>query len=92
MKMAFVAEKLTGTPRKILELVVEALTLAFAAIVMVYGGIAITKLTMTQVTAALQIPMGYVYLIIPISGVLIIYFCIINMIDICKTDYSKKGE
>ncbi|MGN0298666.1 MAG: TRAP transporter small permease [Lachnospiraceae bacterium] len=92
MRMAFLADKVKGTPKKILELVVELFTFAFAGIVMVYGGVTITKLTMTQVTAALQIPMGYVYLVIPVSGVLIMYFCIVNMIDIWKTDYSRKEE
>ena len=48
---------------------------------MVYGGIEITKLTMTQVTASLQVPMGYVYAILPASGMLIVYFSFVNLLD-----------
>ena len=46
MRMGFLADKLTGPARKVLELCIDALTFALAAVVLVYGGISITKLTM----------------------------------------------
>ncbi len=82
MRMGFIADKLAGTPRKILEVIIELLVLAFAVIVLVYGGAAITNLTMTQVTASLGIPMGAVYTVIPISGVLIVIYSILNIVDL----------
>ena len=39
-------------------------------------------LTMTQSTASLGIPMGVVYTIIPLSGVLIVLYSILNIIDL----------
>lgn len=84
MRMGFLADKISGKPRLLLEIVIECLVLAFAAIVLVYGGISITKLTMTQVTASLGIPMGIIYTVIPISGVLIIIYNILNIIDLCR--------
>ena len=54
---------------------------------MVYGGISITKLSMTQKTASLGIPMGYIYLVIPISGILIVIYSVLNIIDL-----ARKGE
>ena len=42
-------------------MVIEVLIMVFAAIVLVYGGIQITTLTMSQKTASLGIPMGYIY-------------------------------
>ena len=41
--MGFLADKITGNVRKYLELAIDLLTFAFAGIVMVYGGTAITK-------------------------------------------------
>ena len=48
---------------------------------MVYGGISITKLTMIQTTASLQVPMGYIYMIVPVTGILIMFFSFTNAMD-----------
>ena len=58
MRMGFLADKLIGAPRKYLEITIDLLTFLLAAVVMVYGGISITKLTMIQKTASLQVPMA----------------------------------
>lgn len=53
----------------------------FAFFVMVIGGAILvsTILELDQMSPNLQIPMGYVYLVIPISGFLICYFSIANI-------------
>ncbi len=79
MRLAFFADKLKGRNATVLALVTEVIILAFTVLVLLYGGIAITRLTMTQVTASLAIPMGYVYSIMPVCGVLITIYCIINI-------------
>lgn len=90
MRMAFLADKVTGTPKKMMEVAIQFLIFAFAAVVMVYGGMAITKLSMTQITASLRIPMGYVYMMVPISGILIMFFSLVNALDVFNTDYNKE--
>lgn len=92
MRMGFLADKLTGTGRKYLEVAIDLLTFVFAAVVMVYGGIAITKLTMIQTTASLRIPMGYIYIIVPMTGILIMVFSFINALDMLQHDFSEQGE
>ncbi|MDY3765451.1 MAG: TRAP transporter small permease [Lachnospiraceae bacterium] len=82
MRMGFLADKLTGTPRKILEIVIECLVMLLAGSVMVYGGYNIMQLTMTQVTASLGIPMGVVYTVVPLSGILIVFYSILNIVDL----------
>lgn len=82
MRMGFLADKLTGTPRKILEIVIELLVMLLAGSVLVYGGATIMRLTMTQVTASLGIPMGIVYTVVPLSGVIIVFYSILNIIDL----------
>lgn len=92
MRMGFLADKLTGSARKCLEIAIDALTFVFAAVVMVYGGIAITKLTMIQTTASLRIPMGYIYMIVPVTGILIMVFSSINALDMLHHDFKEQGE
>ena len=74
-------KKLTGKKSKILEVVVQSLFLVFAAMIMVYVGWNAVTLTMGQISPSLSIPMGYVYLSVPVSGVLIIIYSLINLID-----------
>ncbi len=92
MRIGFLADKLTGTPKKWLDAAIEMLAFVFAGVVMVYGGSSITKLTMIQTTASLQIPMGYVYVAVPVTGVLIMLFCLVNAIDLLHADYEEKEE
>jgi TRAP-type C4-dicarboxylate transport system permease small subunit len=56
----------------------------FAALVLIYGGMSITRLTATQITASLGVPMSYVYAALPVSGVLIVIYGIMNIAAIIK--------
>ena len=56
--------------------------MGFSASVMVWGGYTIMQLSMTQVTASLGIPMGVVYIVVPLSGVLIVIYSVLNIIDL----------
>ena len=92
MRMGFLADKFTGPGRRYLEVAIDLLTFAFAGVVMVYGGISITKLTMIQTTASLRVPMGYIYMIVPVTGILIMIFSLINALDMFHGDFSERGE
>lgn len=92
MRIGFLADKITGTSKRYLDASIEMLAFTFAGVVMVYGGSSITKLTMMQTTASLQIPMGYVYAAVPVTGVLIMLFCLVNAVDMLHTDYRVKEE
>lgn len=39
------------------------------------------QLSMQQMTASLGVPMGYIYTILPVSGVAIVVYSILNIID-----------
>ena len=82
MRMGFLADKITGNTRKILETIIELLVMLMVGGIMVYGGSSIMKLTMTQKTASLGIPMGVIYTILPVSGVLILFYGVMNIIDL----------
>ena len=90
--MGFLADKITGTPRKVLEIISECLVLLLAAVVMLYGGVSIMKLTMTQVTASLGIPMGTVYTVLPLSGALIVVYSVLNIIDLATDSVEEHSS
>ena len=53
---------------------------------MLYGGgkLFLKVLAMGQVSPALGIPMGYVYLAIPAAGALILFYSILSIVDILR--------
>ena len=62
--------------------------MVFAASVMIYGGCLLTAKTFAnaQVTPALQVPMGYVYLVVPLAGVLLVFFSLVAVVDELKRE------
>lgn len=84
MAMTYFADKIKGKGRIVLSLVIEIIVMLFAVSVMIFGGLSITKLTMTQVTASLGIPMGYVYAVVPISGVITVIYNILNIVGLVE--------
>lgn len=71
-------------PRKIAQLFIVGVCFAFSAAVLVFGGIQLVLLTfeLNQLSAALNIPMGYVYSVIPLSGTLICIFAVSQALEV----------
>ena len=81
LAMDFLLKKLdTSQMTKRLK-IIESLMFIFALVVMVIGGgnLVYTTLYLGQVSAAMNWPLGYVYAIVPISGLLIMFFAIYNI-------------
>lgn len=79
MAMTFFVEKVKKPKAKIIKVFTEIAILLFSISVLVYGGMEITKLAMGQISPALGIPMGYIYSVLPISGVITIIYTFINL-------------
>ena len=92
MRMGFMADKAGPGGQKVLSMISEVLIMLLAASVMIYGGVTIMDLTMTQSTASLGIPMGVVYTIIPISGVLIVFYAVLNLADLITGAAPQKAK
>ena len=77
------AMRLQGVARRTLHIVIECCMIVFASLVMVYGGSVLAAKTFAsaQVTPALQLPMGYVYLVVPLAGVLLVFFALVAIVD-----------
>ena len=67
---------LEGKSKYRLSVFLNVLIILFAFAVLVVGGSRLVYITYTlgQVSAAMQLPLAYVYTILPISGILIVYY------------------
>ena len=94
MNIRLLVENANPSARKILSLFAEVIAALFAGIILVYGGVQITNLAMAQMTSALGVPVGLFYIVLPLSGILNIMYCIINIIEILKgtMDLEAKQE
>lgn len=73
-----------------LNAVINILVAVFAILVLIWGGSNLVYITLAleQPSAALGIPLGYVYTVIPLSGVVTLYYSIHNLI----LDFNKSEE
>lgn len=89
LSMDFLYEKLSVTNKRKTSILIELFVFLFAFIIMVIGGfnLVYTTLHLEQLSGTLRIPLGYVYVILPISGLLIMCFSIYHILNI----YSNKN-
>lgn len=81
MSINFVIDKLSPVKKVKLDTVNQIIQIVFSAGILVYGGLTFTISQMVQLDAVLQIPMGLIYMIIPISGCLVIFYTSCNIIE-----------
>jgi len=69
-------QKTRKSRRRNLELTIFLCIFVFALVVMIIGGIWLvySRFILDVVSAALQLPLGYVYIVLPLSGLLMAYF------------------
>lgn len=86
--------KLEGRRRQYLEVFIQTTTFLFSLVVMVIGGIELVSITLLleQTSAALQWKLGYVYLVIPFSGALMMFYALYNGIEALRVPGGGGGE
>ena len=95
MTMVFLRQKLEGKSDKVklgLNVMTELVVMVFSALVLVLGGVQISMLAMGQISPALGISMGYIYLALPLSGIITIIYNILNLADLKKEVSSLKRD
>ena len=97
MNIGVFRDKLPIKLRLIVEIISEITVLIFAWSVMVVGGSTGAIRQMIQLDSALEIPIGLIYMIIPVSGLLISFYFIYNQIQLfselanCTKKTKAKG-
>ena len=80
--------RVTGARRRLLEIFIALAVLAFAVAVLIGGGGRLVWITFAlgQTSAALQLPTGFVYLVVPVSGLCTAFYTVGWLID------ARRGE
>ncbi|QCX40548.1 TRAP transporter small permease [Aureibaculum algae] len=91
LSMDFVYEKLSPSNKRKASILIELFIFLFALVVMVVGGgnLVYTTLHLEQLSGTLRIPLGYVYAIMPFSGLLIMIFSIYHITRIYTNKISN---
>lgn len=79
INISVIKDKLPKTAKRVVSIIIECVTIIFSGLVMVYGGFVITRMNFVQLDSILHIPTGVIYSIIPICGVIIIFYSIYNI-------------
>jgi TRAP-type C4-dicarboxylate transport system permease small subunit len=82
LTMDYLYNKLTEEKRKKVSIMIEFVIMLFSIVVLIIGGGNLVYITLSlgQMSSALHVPLGYVYAIVPFSGVLIIFYSIFNIL------------
>lgn len=83
-----ISKKLSNENRMRLHIFINLLMASFAVVVLIIGGSNLVYITfyLGQMSSALQIPIGYVYLILPLSGAFIIYYTIVEIVRLKSSE------
>lgn len=87
LAIAVVLEGRRGRIRRLMEAGIQVFILLFAFLVMVVGGIRLVAVSfaLNQVSAALRIQLGYVYLVLPVSGLLIMFYALVELVKVLRS-------
>ena len=88
LSMDFLYQKFSEPNKRKASILIEVFIFLFALMVMVIGGINLvyTTLHLEQLSGTLRIPLGYVYAILPFSGLLMMCYSIYHISSV----FSKK--
>lgn len=87
LAIELLSTKLGKKNKNILSMFINFLILIFSLGVLVIGGtwLVYTRFYLGQVSAAMELPIGLVYLVVPLSGLLISYYVIEDFMKLSKT-------
>ncbi|GIN63384.1 C4-dicarboxylate ABC transporter permease [Robertmurraya siralis] len=85
LAITFFADKLNKALAKVISIFIDAAICIFSAIVLIYGGAQIVSATMIQISPGMGLPMGYMYMALPIAGLLFILYSIDQITTKLKT-------
>lgn len=75
-------EKLPPNLQKVMGVVIELITIFFTVFVFIVGGARVAENAWEQSMAILPFTVGQVYIVLPIAGVLIVFYCLTHIIGI----------
>jgi TRAP-type C4-dicarboxylate transport system permease small subunit len=91
LALELLPNRLEGRARAWLRIVIQGCILLFAVGVMVAGGLRLVyiQLSLGQTSASLNVPIGYVYSVLPITGTLMAFY---SLVHIREYSLTLRGE
>ncbi len=89
MAVTVFVDKMDEKKKHINKIVVEIIILIFAILVLIIGGMMVAMNAYGQVSASLGINMFYIYLSLPVSGILFVIYNVMNIKDYIAEGGSK---
>ena len=92
LSIDLIVEKLPAVPQKALRVFVFAIVIVFASVLVVYGFNLVSKVS-KALSPALRIPMGYVYLAVPVGSLILLIYAILGLVRTTgsPSSPSKRG-
>ena len=83
--------KLTGVKRLTSEILVSVIVFLFALFILVIGGLRLVDIvfTLRQISPSMGVPMGYIYSVLPITGILFMYYSVVFILELLKQNKVK---
>lgn len=91
MNIPVVVEMMGQVTQKTAGIIAELIAFAFSLIILVFGGLAISRLAMGQMTSSLGVAVGVFYYIMPVCGILNAIYAGLNIADICKKHKEQEA-
>lgn len=88
MRIPIIIDRFNPTLRKAFHIFGEVIAFLFSATILVFGGYQVSNLAMGQQTSSLGVAVGVFYWVMPICGVVILLYSIMNIIGIANGSIS----
>jgi len=87
-------QRITGKTKIYMEVFVHVMVILFAVLVLIWGGLRLVfiQLYLNQLSAALRIPVGYVYTVLPLTGFLLVLYSIYFIFRLRRSDVMEISE
>ncbi|HHB51777.1 MAG TPA: TRAP transporter small permease [Saprospiraceae bacterium] len=88
----FFAKKLSEKRQRIIQYGIQIAIIFFAISTLIIGGswLVYTRFYLSVKSSSLSIPLGFVYLVLPISGLLILYYATSDILRLKNNSHSNK--
>ena len=84
MNIPILVDRMNPPLRKAFHILWEVVAFVFSAAILVFGGIQVSNLAMGQQTSSLGVAVGVFYWAMPICGVVILLYSVLNIVGIAQ--------
>ena len=88
MNIPILVDRMNPPLRKAFHILWEVVAFVFSAAILVFGGIQVSNLAMGQQTSSLGVAVGVFYWAMPICGVVILLYSVLNIVGIAQGTIS----